>query len=325
MTSRLISGIRRAFPFRANMTRKVSVFGAGYVGAETAMRIAEKNIADVVLVDIVDGFPRGKALDIQQSCPIVGSDRKIYGTKDPAAIKDSDVIVITAGLARKPGMSRDDLQAKNAGIVSGIIENIRKFAPGSIIVTITNPLDVMTYHAWKVSGFERYKVFGMAGLLDTARMITFISEETGIRASKIKAMVLGGHGDLMVPLVSRTTVNGKPLRSSLPNFKIENVFRRTASGGIEIVNLLQNGSAYYAPAAATARMVEAVLTNSGEVIPCSVIPDGEYGLGEDVCIGLPAKIGKHGVEKIVEINLTPEENAMLMKSAASVKESIAKL
>jgi malate dehydrogenase len=306
------------------MTHKVSVFGAGNVGAETARRIAEKNLADVVLVDIVDGLPQGKALDILQSGPIEGFDRKIKGTNNPADIEGSDIVVVTAGIARKPGMSRDDLQAVNAGIVKGIAENIKKFAPGSIIITVTNPLDVMTYLAWKISGFEKRKVFGMAGELDTARMITFISMETGIPSSKIKAMVLGGHGDLMVPLASQTSVNGKPLSALLSREKIDAIIKRTANGGAEIVGLLKSGSAYYAPSASAVKMVEAVIQNKGAVIPSAVILDGEYGL-RDVCIGVPAKIGKNGVEKVVELKLPDEDQLMLSRSADSVRESIAKL
>ncbi len=303
---------------------KVSVFGAGNVGAETARRIAEKNLADVVLVDIIDGLPQGKALDILQSGPVEGFDREIKGTNDPADIEGSDIVVVTAGIARKPGMSRDDLQAVNAGIVKGITENIKKFAPGSIIIMVTNPLDVMTYLAWKVSGFEKRKVFGMAGELDTARMITFISMETGVPSSKIKAMVLGGHGDLMVPLASQTSVNGKPLSSFLSREKIDAIIKRTANGGAEIVALLKSGSAYYAPSASAVKMVEAVIQNSGAVIPSAVILDGEYGL-KDVCIGVPAKIGKNGVEKVVELKLPDEDRLMLTRSANSVKENIEKL
>jgi len=306
------------------LSYKVSVFGAGNVGAEVARRLVEKKLADVVLVDIVEGIPQGKALDILQSGPIEGFDNKIIGTNDPSLIKDSNIIVVTAGLARKPGMSRDDLQAANATIIRGITENIRKFAPGAIIIMVTNPLDIMTYLAWKVSGFDKRRVFGMAGELDTARMIAFISMETGVEASRITAMVLGGHGDLMVPLASQTKVNGKPLSSVLPKEKIDALIARTANGGAEIVNLLKTGSAYYAPSSSAVMMVESVIKNRGCVIPSAVILNGEYGL-KDVCIGVPAKIGKNGIEKVVELKLTHEEHAMLMKSADSVKENIKKL
>jgi malate dehydrogenase len=303
---------------------KVSVFGAGNVGAETARRIIEKKLADVVLVDIVPGIPQGKALDMLQSGPVEGFDCKIKGTNDPADIEGSDVVVVTAGIARKPGMSRDDLQAVNANVVRGITENIRKFAPNSIIIMVTNPLDVMTYLAWKVSGFEKRKVFGMAGELDTARMIAFISMETGVAPSKIIAMVLGGHGDLMVPLASQTSVNGKPLSDLLSREKIEAIIKRTANGGAEIVNLLKTGSSYYAPSASAVKMVEAVIKNTRTVIPSAVILDGEYGL-KDVCIGVPAKIGKNGIEKVVELKLPDEDQLMLERSANSVRENIAKL
>jgi malate dehydrogenase len=221
-------------------------------------------------------------------------------------------------------MSRDELQAVNANIVKGIIENVRKFAPGSIIIMVTNPLDVMTYLAWKISGFEKRRVFGMAGELDTARMIAFISMETGVAASKIKAMVLGGHGDLMVPLACQTKVNGKPLSDLLSKEKIDAIIKRTANGGAEIVNLLKTGSAYYAPSASAVKLVEAVIKNKGSVIPSAVILDGEYGLS-DVCIGVPAKIGKSGIEKVIELKLSDEDRRMLEKSANSVKENIAKL
>jgi len=303
---------------------KIAVFGAGNVGAEVARRVVEKKLADVVLVDILEGIPQGKALDILQSGPIEGFDCNIRGTNDPSEISGSDVVVVTAGLARKPGMSRDDLQAANAKIVKGIVENIKKFAPGSIIIMVTNPLDVMTYLAWKVSGLDRRKVFGMAGLLDTARMITFISEELNIPSSKIDAMVLGGHGDLMVPLISRTKVNGKPLEKLLSGEKIDAIIKRTANGGAEIVNLLKTGSAYYAPSSSAAAMVGSVLKNKGNVIPSAVILDGAYGL-KDVCIGVPAKIGRNGIEKIIELQLTDDEKAMLTRSANSVKENILKL
>lgn len=306
------------------MNNKVSVFGAGNVGAEVARRIVEKKLADVVLVDIVEGIPQGKALDILQSGPMEGFDNKIIGTNDPSLIKDSSVVVVTAGLARKPGMSRDDLQAANANIVKGVAENIKKFAPDSIIIMVTNPLDVMTYLTWKIIGFEKKKVFGMAGELDTARMIAFISMDTGVPVSKIKAMVLGGHGDLMVPLASQTSVNGKPLSSLLPTEKIDAIINRTANGGAEIVNLLKTGSAYYAPSASAVKMVEAVIKNKGAMIPSAVILDGEYGQ-KDVCIGVPAKIGKNGIEKVIELKLTDKEKEMLMRSVGSVKEQIRKL
>jgi malate dehydrogenase len=303
---------------------KVSVFGAGNVGAEVSRRIIEKKLADVVMVDIMEGIPQGKALDMLQSGPVEGFDNKIIGTNDPSLIKDSDVVVITAGFARKPGMSRDDLQAANANIVRGIAENIRKYAPNSIVIVISNPVDIMTYLTYKVTGFDKKRVIGMAGELDTARMITFISEEAHVPPSKIQAMVLGGHGDLMVSVVSQTKINGKPIDQVLSKEKIDEIVKRTANGGAEIVNLLKTGSAYYAPSASAVKMVEAVLKNKGTIIPSAVILNGEYGIN-DAAIGIPVKIGRNGIEKIIEIKLTEKESTALKRSANSVKENIAKL
>jgi len=304
--------------------KKVSVFGAGNVGAETARRVVEKGLADVVLVDIIEGIPQGKALDILQSGPVEGFDNKIVGTNDPAFIADSDVVVVTAGLARKPGMSRDDLQATNANIVKGICENIKKYAPDSFVIMVTNPLDVMTYLALKVTGFPKNRVFGMAGVLDTARMIAFISMELKVPASKVQAMVLGGHGDLMVPVISQTKVNGKPLSKLMAKENIDSIVKRTANGGAEIVGLLKTGSAYYAPSASATAMVEAILRNTGEILPCAVMLEGEYDL-KDVCVGVPIKLGRNGVEKVIGLVLTDEESAALARSAGSIKENIAKL
>jgi malate dehydrogenase len=306
------------------LNRKVAVFGAGNVGAETARRIVEKKLADVILVDIVEGVPQGKALDILQSGSVEVFDNRIVGTNNPADIKGAEVVVVTAGLARKPGMSRDDLLKMNADIVKGIAQNIKIFAPNSIVIVVTNPLDVMTYLTWKVTGFPKNRVFGMAGLLDTARMITFISTALCVPQSKVKAMVLGGHGDLMVPVISKTTVNGKSLDKLMTKQDLDALIQRTANGGAEIVSLLKTGSAYYAPSASAVAMVESVLKNKGDVIASAVILDGEYGLN-DVSIGVPAKIGKNGIEKVVEIELTDTESMMLIKSANSVKEGIAKL
>lgn len=303
---------------------KVSVFGAGNVGAEVARRIAEKKLADVVLVDIVEGVPQGKALDMLQSGPVEGFDSKVTGTNDPSLIAGSDVVVVTAGLARKPGMSRDDLQAANANIVKGITDNIKKYAPQSIIIMVTNPLDVMTWLAWKVSGFDKKRVIGMAGILDTARMITFIAEELNVSPSKVQAMVLGGHGDLMVPVISQTKVKGRPLTNLMPKEKIDAIVKRTANGGAEIVNLLKTGSADHAPSASAVAMVEAVLKNTGDVLPCCVVLEGEYDI-EGTCIGVPVKLGRKGFEKVIGLVLTQDEADALARSAASVKENIAKL
>ena len=300
------------------MSTKISVIGAGNVGAEVARRIAEKNLADVVLVDIIDGIPQGKALDMLQAGPIVGYDSRITGTNDFSEIKDSEIVVVTAGLARKPGMSRDDLLQKNAQIIRSVTENIKKHAPNSIILAVTNPLDTMTYLAWKTSGFDSNKVLGMAPLLDLARMATFISLELKVPVTQVKAMVLGTHGDLMVPVPSQTTVAGKPIAELLPKEKIEAIVERTRKGGAEIVAHLKTGSAYYAPSAAAAYMAEVILKDKNEVISSSVLAQGQYGL-KDLYIGLPAKIGKGGVKEIVEIKLTPEEQAALQRSAESIK------
>ena len=302
------------------MTPKVSVIGAGNVGAEVARRLAEKDLADVVLLDIIEGIPQGKALDMMQAGPVVGYNSQILGTNDYNDIKGSQIVVVTAGLARKPGMSRDDLLHKNATIIKSVCENIKKFAPNSIILLVTNPLDTMTYVAWKASGFDAKKVLGMAPLLDLARMATFIAMELKVPVTKVKAMVLGAHGNLMVPIPSQTKVSGKPITELMPKEKIDKIVDRTRHGGAEIVAHLKTGSAYYAPSAAAAHMVESILRDKKEVIPSSVYANGEYGL-KDLYIGLPAKIGKNGVEEIVEIELTSEEKQQLASSAEAIKNN----
>lgn len=309
------------------MTPKVSVIGAGNVGAEAARRIAEKELANVVLVDILEGIPQGKALDMMQAGPVVGYNSQIIGTNDFAQVKDSEIVVVTAGLARKPGMSRDDLLKKNTDITKSVIGNIKKYAPNSIILMVTNPLDTMTYVAWKTAGFDPKKVLGMAPLLDLARMATFIAMELKVPVTEVKAMVLGTHGDLMVPVPSQTTVSGKPIAELMPQEKIDKIVERTRKGGAEIVAHLKTGSAYYAPSASAVYMVESMLQDKQEVIASSVYANGEYGL-KDLYIGLPAKLGKNGVEKIVEIDLTAEEKAALQKSAEAIhanNEKCAKL
>lgn len=306
------------------MSKKVTVIGAGNVGAETARRLAEKNLADIVLLDIIEGIPQGKALDMLQAGPVAGYNGKVTGTNNYADTKDSDVVVITAGLARKPGMSRDDLLHKNAAIVKGIIEQIKQTSPKAILIIVTNPLDTMTYLAWKTSGFPSERVIGMAPLLDAARMAAFIALELNVPMTTVKATVLGTHGDLMVPVPSQTTVNGKSITELLSKDKIDAIVQRTANGGAEIVNLLKTGSAYYAPSAAAAYMAEAILTNKQETILSSVLATGQYGL-KDLYIGLPAKLGKNGVEEIVEIPLTFEEKAALQVSAKSIHENNLKL
>lgn len=303
------------------MSTKLSVIGAGNVGAEVARRLAEKELADkIVLVDILEGIPQGKALDMLQAGPIVGYNSRIVGTNDYSEIKDSEIIVVTAGLARKPGMSRDDLLQKNAAIIKSVTEKIKKFAPNSIILLVTNPLDTMTYLAWKVSGFPPSRVLGMAPLLDLARMSAFIAMELKVPVTEVKATVLGTHGDLMVPVPSQTTVSGKPITKLLPEEKIDQIVERTRKGGAEIVSYLKTGSAYYAPSAAAVYMVESILKDKKETIPSSVFAQGEYGL-KDLYIGLPARLGKSGVEEIVEIELTEEEKEALKRSAEAIKEN----
>ncbi|NQT30611.1 MAG: malate dehydrogenase [Candidatus Saganbacteria bacterium] len=302
------------------MTPKVAIIGAGNVGAEVARRLAEKELADVVLVDIIEGIPQGKALDMLQAGPVVGYNSQIHGTNDFSEIQDSQIVVVTAGLARKPGMSRDDLLKKNAQITKSVIENIKKFAPESIILMVTNPLDTMTYVAWKASGFPEKRVLGMAPLLDLARMATFIALELKVPVTSVSAMVLGTHGDLMIPVVSQTAVSGKPITELLSKEKIDQIVERTRGGGAEIVSYLKTGSAYYAPSACAAYMVESMLKDKQEIIVASVFADGEYGL-KDLYIGLPAKIGKNGVEGIVEIALTDKEKVALEQSATAIKEN----
>ncbi len=304
-----------------NIMKKISVIGAGNVGAEVARRCAEKSLGDVILVDIVEGVPQGKALDILQSSPVEGFSSKIEGTNNFSKINNSDIVVVTAGLARKPGMTREDLVIKNAGIITSVSENIKKFAPSSIVIIVTNPLDVMTQLAWKVTGFDAKKVIGMAGILDTARFITFISMETGAAASEIEAMVIGGHGDAMVPMTLHTKVKGKSIRDVLSNEKLEALIQRTRDGGAEIVKLLKTGSAYYAPSSSAVQMVEAIIKDKKQLLPCATLLSGQYGLKE-VFIGVPVVLGKDGAEKIVEMTLTDGETKVLLNSAAVIKDTL---
>lgn len=304
---------------------KVTVVGAGHVGATAAQRIAEKRLAqEVILVDIIEGIPQGKGLDMWQSAPIEGFDAKVIGTNTYEETKNSDVVVVTAGLARKPGMSRDDLLMKNADIIRQVSEQIANYSPKSKIIVVTNPLDVMTYVAWKVSGFEAHRVFGQAGILDTARFRTFLSMETGISVRDIQAMVLGGHGDDMVPLLSYACISGIPITQMVAKDRLDAIVERTRQGGGEIVKYLKEGSAYYAPSAAAVEMVEAVLHDAKRLLPCSAWLTGQFGI-RDTYAGVPVILGKKGVEKIVEIKLTAEEQKMLQESADHVKESINKL
>jgi malate dehydrogenase len=286
-----------------------------------AQYVAEKDLADVVVVDIIEGMPQGKSLDMMQAAPINLHDRKLFGSNDFADSKGSEIIVITAGIARKPGMSRDDLLKINAGIVKDVCEKTVKHSPDAIYIVVTNPLDVMTFLAWKTTKLPSTRVIGMAGVLDSARFQTFIGMELGMSVEDIKAMVLGGHGDLMVPLPRFSSVNGVPITELLPKEKIDALCKRTATGGAEIVELLKSGSAWYAPGASVSQMVEAILRDKNRLLPCAVYADGEYGL-KDVYIGLPAVLGKAGLKKIVELKLNSDELGALKKSADSIRENI---
>ncbi len=304
---------------------KITVVGSGHVGATAAQRIAEKHLAnEVVLVDIIEGIPQGKALDMWESAPVEGFDAKVIGANSYEETRDSDIVVITAGLARKPGMSRDDLMATNAKIVKDVTEKIVNLSPRTKIIMVTNPLDVMAYVAYKASGFEPHRVFGMAGILDTARYRTFISMELGCSVRDIQALVLGGHGDDMVPLPRYTMVGGIPLTELLTQDRIDAIVDRTKNGGAEIVKYLKEGSAYYAPSAAVTEMAEAVVHDSKRILPCAAWLTGQYGL-KDVYVGVPVKLGKNGVEHVFDIKLTDKERTMLHSSAGHVKESIGKL
>ena len=303
------------------MLNKVAVVGAGHVGATAAQRLAEESLArEVILIDVVEGVPQGKALDQWQSGPIEGFDTRIIGSQGYDEAKDAEVFVVTAGIARKPGMSRDDLVRTNAGIVRSVAENIAKAAPRSIIVIVSNPLDVMCYVAMKASGFPRERVIGMAGVLDTARYRTFLAQAMDVSMDDIQAMVLGGHGDTMVPLISYTTVSGIPVTQLLAKDKLDEIVKRTRGGGAEIVAFLKTGSAYYAPSAAAIQMVEAIALDRKRILPCSAWLTGEYGL-KDVFCGVPCKLGRKGLEQILEVTLTDQEKADLKKSAEAVRET----
>jgi len=303
---------------------KVAVIGAGNVGATTALGLAQLNIADVVLTDVVEGMPQGKALDMMESGPLLGTDISITGSNDYADISGSNVVVITAGVARKPGMSRDDLLKTNAGIVSEVVDNVVRHAPESIIVMVTNPLDVMTYLAYTKSGFGRKRVLGMAGVLDSVRFRCFIAMELGVSVKEVSAMVLGGHGDDMVPLPDYSTVSGVPISKLLPKEAIDRMIARTQKAGGEIVALLKTGSAYYAPAAAVTAMVGSILLDQKQLLPCCTRLEGEYGLS-DVFAGVPVVLGKEGVEKVVELPLSTEDSQKLKKSVQHVMSTIDEL
>jgi len=303
------------------MRKKVTVVGAGNVGASCALRIADKELADVVLVDIVEGVPQGKGLDMLQSGPVQGYDVSIVGSNGYEATANSDVVVITAGFPRKPGMSRDDLLLANYEIVRAATEQAARYSPNAILIVVTNPLDAMCWTALKVSGFPKQRVVGMAGILDTARYRTFIAEALGVSVESVMALVLGGHGDTMVPLVRLTSVAGIPLTELLDQATIDGLVQRTRDGGAEIVKYLKTGSAYYAPSAAAIEMVESILKDKKKVLPCAAYLEGEYGFS-GVFAGVPVKLGASGVEKIYEVKLSEPEQAMLAKSAASVEELI---
>jgi malate dehydrogenase len=303
---------------------KVTVIGAGNVGATTAQRIAEAGLADVVLVDIVEGLPQGKGLDLAEAAPVVGHDARVTGTNDYADTAGSDIVVVTSGLARQPGMSRDDLMAKNAGIVRSVVEQAVRHSPDSILIVVTNPLDAMCHVAMQASGFPRERVLGMAGVLDSARFRTFIAMELGVSVEDTHAFVLGGHGDTMVPLPRYSTVAGVPITELLAADRLQALVDRTANGGAEIVGLLKTGSAYYAPAASTFEMVEAILLDRKRVLPCAVQLDGEFGT-TGLFVGVPVVLGAGGMERVFEIALTPDEQAAFDRSAAAVRELVDKL
>ncbi len=303
---------------------KVTVIGAGNVGATTAQRIAEAGLADVVLVDIVEGLPQGKGLDLAEAAPVVSHDARVLGTNDYAETEGSDVIVVTSGLARQPGMSRDDLLARNAGIVKAVVEASATRSPNAVLVIVTNPLDAMCHVAMGASGFPRERVLGMAGVLDSARFRTFIAEELGVSVADTSAFVLGGHGDTMVPLPRYSTVAGIPITDLLPADRIAALVERTANGGAEIVALLKSGSAYYAPGAAAFEMVDAILRDRHRVLPCAVYLQGEYGV-DGLFVGVPVVLGRGGMERIIEITLTDQERTAFDASAAAVKELVDKL
>src|SRR5512143_779318 len=303
------------------MNRKVTVVGAGNVGATLAQRIADRELADVVLVDIIEGMPQGKGLDMRQAGPVEGSDSRVLGTNDYADTAGSELDAITAGIARKPGMSRDDLLNTNYKIVKECTENAAKHSPNAVLIVVSNPLDAMAQVTHKVSGFPKQRVFGMAGVLDSARMRTFIAMELGVSVENVSAFVLGGHGDTMVPLPRYSTVAGVPITELLPPDRVEAIVKRTAGGGAEIVGLLKTGSAYYAPSSSTAEMVDAVLKDKHKILPCACYLEGEFGI-KGLYVGVPAQLGAPGVEKIWEIQLSDAERASLHKSAAAVKELI---
>ena len=301
------------------MRRKVTVVGSGNVGATVAHRLADKQLADVVMVDILEGVPQGKGLDLFQAGPVEGYDVRIKGTNDYADTANSDLVVMTAGFPRKPGMSRDDLLKANFEVVKSAIEKAVKYSPDSILIIVTNPLDAMAQTAFRVSGFSKNRVIGMAGILDTARYRTFIAEALNVSVQNVQGFVLGGHGDTMVPVPRYTTVAGIPVSELMPKQQLDQIIERTRNGGAEIVNLLKAGSAYYAPSAAIVEMIDAIFNDRKKILPCAAYLEGEYGIN-GLFVGVPVKLGARGIEQILEIKLTPEEQSALQKSAAAVRE-----
>jgi malate dehydrogenase len=304
--------------------KKITVVGAGNVGATTAHWLVSKELGDVVLVDIIEGMPQGKALDLAQAGPVEGYDSRLIGTNGYKETANSDIVVITSGIARKPGMSRDDLLNTNAGIVGSVTDEVARSSPNAIIIVVSNPLDAMAQIAFRRSGFPRNRVVGMAGILDSARMRTFLAEALNVSVENVSAFVLGGHGDTMVPLPRYSTCAGIPVTELLPKDVLDKIVDRTRNGGAEIVSLLKTGSAYYAPSAAAVEMVEAIIKDKKKILPCAAYLEGEYGVN-GLFVGVPVKLGARGIEEIIQINLTTEERAALQKSAAAVQELVSVL
>jgi len=303
------------------MRKKVTVVGSGNVGATVAHRLADKQLADVVMIDILEGVPQGKGLDLLEAGPIEGYDVRVKGTNNYADTANSDLVVMTAGFPRKPGMSRDDLLKANYDVVKSAIEQAVKYSPDSILIVVTNPLDAMAQTAYKVSGFSKNRVIGMAGVLDTARYRTFIAEALSVSVQNVQGFVLGGHGDAMVPVPRYTTVAGIPVGELMPKEQLDQIITRTRNGGAEIVNLLKAGSAYYAPSAAVVEMIDAIFNDRKKILPCAAYLEGEYGI-KGLFVGVPVKLGARGIEQIIQIKLTPDEQAALQKSADAVKELV---
>jgi malate dehydrogenase len=303
------------------MRNKITVVGAGNVGATTAQRLAERDYADIVLVDIVEGMPQGKCLDLNQAGPVVGYEANLTGTNGYEETSGSDIVVITSGFPRQPGMSRDDLLAKNKEIVGGVAKQVAERSPDAIVIVVTNPLDAMCHVALDVTQFPRQRVIGMAGVLDSARFRTFLAWELGVSVRDVTGFVLGGHGDTMVPVVSYSNVAGVPIRQKISDSRIEEIVQRTRDGGAEVVKLLQKGSAFYAPAAAVAEMCDSIIHDQKRVLPCAALCQGEFGV-DGLFVGVPVRLGKEGVEEIVEIELEDDEKQQLEKSAGAVKELV---